>query len=68
MATKGLDEAGLKVLQLECIISSKDKEISLLREHLSHDQEVGVPACCSGIGLLQFHRFTDAYMLAFWAQ
>lgn len=66
MATaKGLDEAGLKVLQLECIISSKDKEISLLREQLSQDQEVRVllPACCSGIGLLQFRRFTGAYML-----
>lgn len=36
-----LDDAALKVLQLECIITSKDKEISLLREQLSQDQEVG---------------------------
>jgi hypothetical protein len=38
---KELDSAGLKVIQLECIIAAKDKEISLLREQLSQDQGVG---------------------------
>lgn len=36
-----LDSAALKVIQLECIITAKDKEISLLREQLSQDQGVG---------------------------
>jgi hypothetical protein len=37
----GLDSPELKIIQLECIIASKDKEINLLREQLSQDQEVG---------------------------
>lgn len=37
----GLDSPQLKIIQLECIIASKDKELSLLREQLSQDQEVG---------------------------
>lgn len=37
----GLDSPELKIIQLECIIASKDKELSLLREQLSQDQEVG---------------------------
>jgi hypothetical protein len=43
----GLDDNALKVLQLECIITSKDKEISLLREQLSQDQEVCPGPCCT---------------------
>lgn len=38
------DDSKLKILQLECIIASKDKEISLLREQLSEDQEVCLPS------------------------
>lgn len=37
-----LDAPALKVMQLECIITAKDKEISLLREQLSQDQGVSV--------------------------
>lgn len=37
----GLDSPQLKIIQLECIIASKDKELSVLREQLSQDQEVG---------------------------
>lgn len=37
------DDWKLKIIQLECIIASKDKEISLLREQLSQDQEVCLP-------------------------
>jgi hypothetical protein len=37
----GIDDTKIKMIQLECIIASKDKEISLLREQLSQDLEVG---------------------------
>lgn len=41
----------LKVLQLECIIESKNKELQLLREHLSEDQEVCTLTVCLLYGL-----------------
>jgi hypothetical protein len=52
-----LDGKALKVLQLECIITSKDKEISLLREQLSQDQEVcSDHNTCQSCPLMQLQR------------
>lgn len=64
-----LDDAALKVLQLECIITSKDKEISLLREQLSQDQEVGAEReggrdrcwCCCGFCTISHSSKDDSW-------
>lgn len=52
----GIDDTKIKMIQLECIIASKDREISLLREQLSQDPEVGqqhtqqgVKAACTSL-------------------